>query len=158
MKQSLCVISFFLALLFIGCAGARVSSSGSDSSDQQAAEDYIFVPNGEDVPPALPTTKYFYRYRFIGPGEDWDRKPEWILANLEHAGINVSEAWYSPRQGSTSGSNVYAPPPAPPMFVVGVPKEDGTLTDHQFDPAPDFSPAQAATTGMRHYVRQEKKQ
>ncbi len=146
-----------IVLLFVlSCMIWLWSCAGGSPSGQQAQADtevqYRAVPGLIDSLAVSPETKYFYRYQYGSGGEGWDLKPQWLFANLAHLGIQPVEAWYAPPQGSLTGNSVYGPPPAPPVFVVGLAQESTEILDHHFDLAerPDSI---LIGTRIIHYIR-----
>ncbi len=136
MNCSLRVTCLLLALIALSCSGTSTQSGGGNAQSGEK----IPIPIQTDYLAKLPETKYFYTYVFKARDE-WETTPQWVLGNLNHFGIRVTEAWYNPWASKRILSETEVEDTlVPPTLIVGMARQDSTIFDHRFVQLNQFDP------------------
>lgn len=114
-----------------------------------------------DSVPISPATKYFYRYQSGSRDDDKSVTVDWRFANLSYSGVNPIEAWYYAGSSTTHfGNGAEGMTIVPPLFIVGLAKDDADMIRLHFQAMESFDPGlQPNGPGSRltHYVRKSVK-
>ena len=157
---------FFLALIQLqGCGYTQLVSRRperavikSERTDHSTVE-FVVIPFPADTVPVSPNTRFFFIYNFRNI-ERWTVNPRWVLANLEHFGVKVREAWYHAALANTGGENgsPIGDTMTPPFLVVGLASDDIEILRHNFERERDPYTIQflhKPTLRLVHYIPSE---
>jgi hypothetical protein len=126
-------------------------------SDNYYVPEYVVVSDSTDSALVSPSTKYYYRYKYIDFNER-KSKPEQILANIYNHGIIVIEAWYSPGSDNIDFGHGVLKTVVLPRLVIGIAADTVDKWGDQFEIINNYDPLAASKSKSLHYVFKGMKQ